>query len=220
VRAAGYTDADVIQAAYDENHRAAPFYRVYEGLRANDEFRSRLRGAPGYGEPRDRARLRPAKPIEFMFQMVAVDAPEAALCSKVSPNATFADGSGATALLQSRCYLHIAYNTRDTRLCEPLPDAGSFPHINEQSDSRERCRETVAIYSRRTLESTGTYGSSPFPRAADFQVILREIGYQEAAMPPVSKPTPEDYWEFVSRLIHHEPPSAREEFLRRVYAMK
>lgn len=57
--------------------------------------------------------------------------PEAALCSKISPNATFVDEGDAIALLQSRCYLGIASNTRDIRLCDPLPAAGSFPHINE-----------------------------------------------------------------------------------------
>lgn len=52
------------------------------------------------------------------------------------------DEGDAIALLQSRCYLGIASNTRDIRLCDPLPAAGSFPHINEIYNSRERCRQT------------------------------------------------------------------------------
>ena len=144
----------------------------------------------------------PPRPVEFMYQMVAVDAPEAALCSKISPNATFAVMGGATALLQSHCYLHIAFNTRDLRLCEPLPAAGSFPHINERYDSREHCRENVAIYSRPDYKGNATYGAARFPRAADFPGILREIGYDARTQPRVPEPTADDYWEFVSRLNH------------------
>ena len=220
VRALGYTDADVTQAAYDENWEFTPIYPVYQDLLASNEFRSRLRAATDYGEPRDRARLRPARPVEFMYQMVAVDAPEAALCSKISPNATFAVMGGATALLQSHCYLHIAFNTHDLRLCEPLPAAGSFPHINERYDSREHCRENVAIYSRPDYKGNATYGAAPFPRAADFPGILREIGYDARTQPRVPEPTADDYWEFVSRLNHRGTAGARAEFLRRVQALE
>jgi hypothetical protein len=216
VRSLGYTDADLVQGAYAEGrHRES-----YEGLLASEEFRTRLRAAPSYGEPRDPARLRPAKPIEFMYQMVAVDAPEAPLCSKVSPNATFEALGGAVRLLQSWCYLHIGYNTRDLRMCEPLPSAGSFPHINEIYDSREKCRQVVAIYSRPDFKGTLNYGSAHFPQAADLQAILREIGYPADKWPPVPETTPEDYWEFVSRLIHRGNASDRAEFLRRVEALR
>ena len=91
VRALGYTDADLMQATWAEQYQATPVDAVYKDLLANNEFRSRLRAASDSGELRDRARLRSAKPIEFLYQMVAVDAPEAALCSKISPNATFDD---------------------------------------------------------------------------------------------------------------------------------
>ena len=205
VRALGYTDADVSQAAHTAGYPATPIYAVYRGLLSNDEFRSRLRAASDYGEARNRARLRPARPIELMYQMVAVDASEAALCSKISPNATFDDEGSPLALLQSRCYLHIAFNTRDIRSCDPLPAAGSFPHINEIYDSRERCRKTVAIYSRPDFTGNPLYGSTPFPRAADFEAILLEIGYQADTLPRVPEPTADDYWGFVERLMHRGP---------------
>jgi hypothetical protein len=112
VRAVGYSDADVVQAAWDENPWLTPTYDRYKELLANEVFRSRVRAARSYDEPRDPGRLRPARPVEFLYQMVAIDRPEADLCSKVSPNATFREGS-ATALLQVRCHLHIAFNTRD-----------------------------------------------------------------------------------------------------------
>src|SRR5260221_5600759 len=113
MRAVGYSDADVVQAAWDENPELTPTYDRYKELLANEVFRSRVRAARSYDEPRDPGRLRPARPVEFLYQMVAVDRPEADLCSKVSPNATARDRGGATALLQVRCHLHIAFNTRD-----------------------------------------------------------------------------------------------------------
>ena len=113
VRAVGYSDADVVQAAWNENPWLTPTYDRYKELLANEVFRSRVRAARSYDEPRDPGRLRPARPVEFLYQMVAIDRPEADLCSKVSPNATFRDRGGATALLQVRCHLHIAFNTRD-----------------------------------------------------------------------------------------------------------
>ena len=112
VRAVGYSDADVVQAAWDENPELTPTYDRYKELLANEVFRSRVRAARSYDEPRDPGRLRPARPVEFLYQMVAIDRPEADLCSKVSPNATVREG-GATALLQVRCHQHIAFNTRD-----------------------------------------------------------------------------------------------------------
>jgi hypothetical protein len=163
--------------------------------------------------------VRPAKALEFLYQMVAVDGRETAFCSKVSPNATFVDGD-ATALLRSRCYLSIAFKTHDLSLCEELPAAGSFPHMNEQYDSREHCRQTVTIYTERNMATDASYGSSPFPRATDFHDELREAGYPDNGLPSVAGPTPEDYWEFVGRLIHRAPASERAEFLRRVAAIE
>ena len=67
---------------------------------------------------------------------------------------------------------------------------------------------------------TGLYGSSLFPRATDFHDALREAGYSDDALPPIPGPTPEDYWEFVGRLIHRAPAGERAEFLRRVKAIE
>jgi hypothetical protein len=218
VRALGYTDADVTQSAWAAGPYETPVYEVYKSLLSNQEFRSRLRAGANYDEPRDQTRLRPAKPLEFLYQMVALDADETALCSKVSPNATFVD-TGATALLRSRCFLSTAFNTRDIRFCEQLPPAASFPHINEIYDSRDRCRETVTIYSRPDFKGNPQYGSNSFPRAVDFHAALREAGYPVDALPAVPGPTPEDYWEFVGRLNHRAPADERAEFLRRVAAV-
>jgi hypothetical protein len=218
VRAVGYSDADVVQAAWDENPQLTPTYDRYKELLANEVFRSRVRAARSYDEPRDPGRLRPARPVEFLYQMVAIDRPEADLCSKVSPNATFREG-GATALLQVRCHLHIAFNTRDLGLCEALPANGSFPNTNERYESREPCRETVAIYRRPDFKSGLRYGPTLFPRAADLPASLSEIGYQEGELVPLA-PAAKEYWEFVVRLKYRGSPADKAEFVRRVEALK
>jgi hypothetical protein len=219
IRALGYTDADVAEAAYAENNLLTPVYAVYQNLLADDEFRSRLRGAASYAEPRDAAGLRPAHRAEFLYQMVAIDATEAALCSRISPNAKFTDETGATALLQSQCYQSIAWSTRDSRLCEPLP-AASFPYVNERFATRESCQRIAEIYRRSVVKDTLTNGPTPLPHAADLLLALGDIGYGADALPPIPKPTDDDYWEFVSRLIFRGPADARAEFLRRVAALK
>jgi hypothetical protein len=219
VRTVGYSDADVVQAAWDENPFLTPTYDRYKELLANEVFRSRVRAARSYDEPRDPGRLRPARPVEFLYQMVAIDRPEADLCSKVSPNATVRDRGGATARLQVRCYLHIAFNTRDLGLCEALPANGSFPYPNERYESREQCRETVAIYRRPDFKSGLTYGPTLFPRAADLPAILSEIGYREGELVPLA-PAAKEYWEFVVRLKYRGSPADKAEFVRRVEALK
>jgi hypothetical protein len=216
MRAVGYSDADVVQAAWDENPYLTPTYDRYKELLANEVFRSRVRAARSYDEPRDPGRLRPARPVEFLYQMVAIDRPEADLCSKVSPNATVREGV-ATALLQVRCHLHIAFNTRDLGLCEALPANGSFPYT--RYESREQCRETVAIYRRPDFNSGLRDGPTLFPRAADLPASLSEIGYQEGEPVPLA-PAAKEYWEFVVRLKYRGLPADKAEFVRRVEALK
>ena len=158
VRALGYSDADMRQSAHGENEGGTPDYGAYQQLLDSGTFQARVRGGPSYAEPRDRDRRRQANALEFLYQKVAIDKREPALCAKISPNATFTDYGDATALLHSRCYLHLAFNLRDAALCQPLPAAGSFPSINEIYDSRDKCLETVKIYARPSFKGTGMTG--------------------------------------------------------------
>ena len=140
MRRIGYGDQEVAEAEYtDHNPLNSPTCAAYKRLRDDPVLLERLHAAPSYAEPRSRSGIRAANPLEFLFQMVAVDRPDAELCAKVSPNATFADTGGKTAVLQSRCYLSIAFNTRDASLCERLPRTGAFPFVNDLYDSLERC---------------------------------------------------------------------------------
>ena len=153
--------------------------------------------------------------------MIAVDSRDPGLCSKVSPNATFVDLGGRTALLRSRCYVALAHDTRDAALCGQLPRADAFPYVNNQYDSLESCRTTVAIYSRPDFKSDTHVGSSPFPRPSDFEEALRQIGYPNPyARSRVAKPTPDDYWKFMATLSREGSPEERNELIRRVMSLQ
>jgi hypothetical protein len=217
----GYGDRDVVESEYDENPVSSATYAAYERLRDEPVFLQRLLAAPSYQQPRSDSETRSAYPIEFLYQMVAGDRGDAALCAKVSPNATFVFADQQPALLQSRCYLSLAFNTRQARFCDPLPRAGSSRFINEVYDSYERCRETVAAYSRSTAKRDTRGGGYPFPHAADFPAALQAIGYPAAfASTLVPRPPLMIYWEFVSRLRFRASDEDRTEFVRRVIAMR
>jgi len=159
--------------------------------------------------------------VEFRYQMVAIDTEDANLCAKVSPNATFTDLGGRTALLRSRCFVSIAYNTKIDTPCAQLPRIGTFPHVNDQYDSLEACEKTVAIYRRPNFNSGGLrVGPSAFPRPSDFQDALRQIGYPQDARSRVPAPTPEDYWQFLSGMSRQGSDDDRRELLRKVMALR
>ncbi len=215
----GYDDRQVVESRYQENPQNSPTHAAYEQLRREDGFLGRVRSATSYSEARTRTGLRPANAGEVLYQMIAVDTPDASLCAKVSPNATLVD-LGKTALLQSRCYIAIAYNMRDAALCDQLPRSGSFPHVIDGYDSLEGCRTNVAVYSRPGFDNGGlTDGPLPFAHASDFADALQQIGYANAVQSRV-EPEPDDYWGFVSRLAVRGNPQERNEFVRRVMSLQ
>ena len=217
MRAVGYTDADLAEWVYNRHHNSTLVDDLYRDLLADDEFRSRLRAAASYAEPRDPARLRSASPLEIVYQMVAIDAREGALCSRISPNATYKN-SGPR-LLQSRCYVHVVFATRDGGLCELLPAARSFPLADMGLDSREGCRSIVAMSLQPSVTDSDTNGPIRLSRAADLRQVLHDIGYPVEKLPQVPRPTDDDYWEFVSDLSFRGAPAVLAEFLRRVGAL-
>ena len=80
-----------LKRSTDHDPLNSPTCAAYKRLRDDPVLLERLHAAPSYAEPRSRSGIRAANPLEFLFQMVAVDRPDAELCAKVSPNATFAD---------------------------------------------------------------------------------------------------------------------------------
>jgi hypothetical protein len=219
VRAAGFGDTDVVQAAYAENNYLTPTHEAYLALLKDETFHRRLRAAKSFDEARDASRLRPGTPLEFMYQMVATDARQPALCARVSPNA-IVDRGHEIAMLRTRCYLHAALSLRDERYCGELPTFGSFPNVNSLYDTPERCRESVAVYKKPEFDNQEIVEPYPFPRASDLGPILKQIGYADRELPQLPAVTPDDYWDFLSRLIFRSPAPERAEFIRRVTAMK
>ncbi len=221
MRRLGYDDARVAADRHDENPYNSETQAVYERLLTDPRFIERLRTAPSFFEPRLADKLRPAGAAEFLYQMVAIDTGDAGLCAKVSPNATFTDLSKRMALLRSRCFMSIAYNTKNDTLCAQLPRIGTFLHVNDQYDSLEACEKNVAIYRRPGFNSGGIrYGPSAFPRPSDFPDALRQIGYRQDARSRVPAPTPDDYWQFLSRMSRQGSDDDRRELLRKVMALR
>jgi len=214
----GYDDRRVAEF----RHREAPYnnasYTSYCKLRDNPAFLRQVQAGPGYAEPRATAKIRLARPVEYLYEMVAIDTANASLCAKVSPNATFARPGGQTALLQSECYLDLAFNLKNAVYCASLPRAGTFSFINANYDSRESCVETVAIYNRPGFNSGGAhYGPGQFPGPSDLQSALASTGYASGDAAP--KMAPDDYWEFFSELALRGSPAERAEFVRRAMTL-
>lgn len=219
LRRLGYGDHEVVESAWQENERNSATYAAYEKLRDDPQFLARVEQGRSFKEERSEPRARAAHALEFLFQMIAVDRTEPSLCERISPNATFSQ-SGRTAWLQSRCYLYLAWNTRDAALCEPLPHARTSPLINEVFDSQEVCRKTAAIYRRPVFKTPPHYDPEPFPHAADFGAALQELGFaSEFVARQVAPPEPRAYWDFVLRLRYRARAEDRDEFVRRVIGL-
>jgi hypothetical protein len=219
IRALGYQDSDVVQRAYQGSNSLTSAYETAPHILGNDKLRALLRAGRGFEEPRDRSRLRPANAVEFLYQTVAIERREPALCSKISPNATFMPNEEMTSLLQSWCYVQNAQNMGSLAVCERLPASGSFPHILEHYDSRERCQETVRAYMK-VPSSTTSSGPAAFRHVNDFPASLREIGFSDAELPAQVKPAHDEYWRFFFWHAKEAPAVIRAEFLGRVTALK
>ena len=220
MRQIGYDDRQVANWKYLQNPEGSDTWAAYDELRKQQDFLARVAAAPTYAEPRAAASIRAANPLEFLYQMVAIDSVKPELCAKVSPNATFTDLGGQIALLRSRCFLAFAFNLRQARFCDELPRTGSFPHINTQYDSLEHCKDTVAIYSRPDFKGNPEYGAAAFPHYADFETALQRLGYSEDyARSRVPAPSPELYWDFLFMMSLQGDAAQKSELVRRVLAM-
>lgn len=215
------------QLGYGDQQVAASLHRlltyndylpyIWRTLHNDPQFIARLNGSRSYAEPPSAAHLRPAHLLEFLYQMAAVDNRSPALCGRISQNSTFMDHLGATALLRSRCYIALAHNTGDDRLCTQLPRSGSFPDINNAYDSLESCQRAVA-----SLNASGLQDGPPvFPDPAMLTLALIEIGYTKTELAGlVSAPTSDDYWEFLFNLALRGSAPDRNQFLARVSQLR
>jgi hypothetical protein len=217
----GYDDGRVAQFIHTRSRYDNPAQSTYEKLSADGEFLRCVRAAPSYARPGSESQFRPARPAEFLYQMVAIDNNDPGLCAKISAHATFDRPRGRTALLRSQCYVAIAYNQRNAALCDQLPRTGTSRFVNASFDSRESCRETVAIYRRPGFNDGGLHnGPSFFSDAADFGRALQEIGFSDPNAASAPKPAADDYWDFFSHLANWSGAQDRAEFLQRVKRLR
>ena len=219
MRRTGVDDQRVEGFIYRSQPFNNPTIQAYESLRTKEEFLARLHKGSSYDEPRARTRLRDARPLEFLYEMVAVDSGDPSLCSRISPNAKYQADKNEPLLLRSQCYLDIAFSRNNRALCSQLPPAGSFPYVKAHWDSRENCNEVIEITTR-DPRARGNYGPAFFPKPADFRTALEQIGYEKShAASLVAPPSAEDYWDFFNGLRYSEG-AERAEFLRRVAALR
>ena len=219
MRQLGYGDREVVESQYQENRENSPAMAAFEEVRHDPAFLSKLRAGPGYDEAPSPGALRAARPLEVLYQAIAIDTREPAFCARVSPNATLADWGGEKTLVRSRCYVSIAYDTGEAGVCDRLPKKGVFPPALDQNDSAENCRQAVAAY-QRTRRRDRLYGPLPFAHASDLGEALGTIGYASDAVTRASTPDPGQYWQFVSRLRFDGTPEARSEFVRRALTLR
>ncbi len=218
---AGYDDSRIISFRYNHGRYNSPTYNTYKKLIEDPQLPRALRKSPSYAEPPSASKIRPSNPVEYLYQAVAVDKNIPELCAKVSANATYTNPFGDIALLRSDCYRSLPYNDRNQALCDQLPQAGTFPYVKKY-DSREECHHTVEIYSRPGFSRDGLRdGPADFPDPWCLGKALQTIGYGDVRkVNEALKPTPEDYWEFLSYVSLWGTKEDRAEFLRRVMNLK
>ena len=153
-----------------------------------------------------------ANPLEYLYQMLAVDAGDPSLCGRISPNAR----TQRVWSLRSMCVYDIAVNQHDASLCEnvlePHTSAGAKPY-----PSRKDCYAEV-----RVVQQPGgqlTEGPEFFPSPSWFNDVLRQIG-DETDADSLPKPSAEAYWDFIQDLADRGDPAARAAFLKRVRTLK
>jgi hypothetical protein len=219
MRNIGYGDAVLSQYLYAQNPAYSVVHSSYITLRDDPDFLARVQAAPSYDEPSSDGSPREANSSEYLYQMLAIDAKNPALCGKISPNAKYQSPHDSGRLLRPVCYLYLAWDTRDAALCQNLPAMGSSPHADQYA-SRESCIQNIEVL-RRPDAVRYTYGPIDFPDQTQFQQALRQIGYTPTAgLALATTPTPEDYEDFFFAMSRANGSPGRADFISRVLAMK
>lgn len=216
----GFSDEYLAQIRY-EGRPDIYLYPILNALRAHPSFLPRLQALPGYAEPSAPRGLREPQPLEFLYEIVAIQMDLPALCQKVSPNARPRAPSLYTFPLQAICLANVAFNRRDNALCRNLPSATNVWEANE-SGFLEGCMKNVAVL--RNPDSHlqwARYGPGGFPTWPQFQEAVQELGYPtDTGWLRLPRPTPQDYENYLWGLASPEHQSARDEFVRRILATR
>jgi hypothetical protein len=220
MRSAGFGDEQLAKFLY-QNRPDNYLYPIFNTLRTDTAFLSRLQASKSYKELYSPENKRDAHPLEFLDEIVAIHWDLPSLCQKISANAQARDLNGYTGSLQFACFSYIAFNRRDDSLCQKLPAASNLLQAN-QGAFREGCMRNVAVLRNPTANvQWAHYGPGYFPTWSQFQEAVHELGYPPTApWLQLPRPTSEQYADHLSYLAWPEHRAARDEFVRRVLAFQ
>jgi hypothetical protein len=212
MRQLGYTDPDIDHFDYRNGYNSL-IHQAYDRLLKEDQFAKKMAAAPSFAEPRATAGTRTPNDLEYLYGMYAIDAKDASVCGKISPNARKQWFNQQTISLRVECYHDLAKNTRNPKLCVNVPVQGNQPPTPD-FDSRGTCLRDVEIVQREPPSKA--YWSPGFPPTFEsFKKALKDLDVD----PDLPRPTDSDYEDFLQYLTDRDP-AGRAEFLRRVAALK
>ncbi len=215
----GFTDEYLTEIHY-ESRPDIYLLPILNELHTDPTFLSRLRVSTTYEEPSAPENKRDAHPLEFLDEMVAIQWDLPFLCKKISRNAQARSLNGFSGSLQAACYSHIAFNLRDESLCRKLPAASNFLQ-KQQGDFLEGCMKHVTFLRSPSAQLWGRYGPEQFPTRAQFQEAMQELGYPATTdWLHLPRPTPQEYEDYLWRLAWPEHKLARDDFVRRILAVR
>jgi len=209
----GFGDGEVGDYIYEQSPYEHPVYSAYKELRGDRDFLARVQRGPNYNEAEAPAAIRYANPVEYLYEMLALDSNDPSLCGRISPNAAV----GKAGLLRPECYLKIAQNQRNPALCEQVHAFEKTPGAGRHY-SPEYCYKSIE--GLKQPDSAGFHDEPIFfPRPRFFKEALHQLGDDRDA-DALAGPSPDDYWEFLQGLAYSHDSNLRAEFLRRVRALK
>jgi len=215
----GFTDEYLTEIHY-ESRPDIYLLPILNELHTDPTFLSRLRVPTTYEEPSAPENKRDAHPLEFLDEMVAIQWDLPFLCKKISRNAQARSLNGFSGSLQAACYSRIAFNLRDESLCRKLPAASNFLQ-KQQGDFLEGCMKHVTFLRSPSAQLWGRYGPEQFPTRAQFQEAMQELGYPATTdWLHLPRPTPQEYEDYLWRLAWPEHKLARDDFVRRILAVR
>ena len=216
----GISDEYLAQIRY-ESRPDIILFPILNDLKADPSFLPRLHASPGYAEPPAPQKQRDPRPLEFLYEMVAVQMDLPDLCQKISTNAAPRALSPYTSPLQATCFANIAFNRRNNALCQKLPHASNLQQTN-QSGFFEGCMKNVAVLHNPNSNLQWThYGPGVFPTWPQFQEAVQELGYPAGSdWLRLPRPAPQDYEDYLWGLAAPENRPARDEFVRRILATR
>jgi len=209
----GYTDPEIDRFDYRRNF-GSRIYKEYTRLRKDAQFAIKIAGATGFSERLTPAATRAPNDLEYLYGIYAIDANDASVCDKISPNARLPWFYQKTISLRVECYHDLARNNRDPKFCQSVPASGIPASGKSDYESRETCLRDVDIQ-KRMLDSKMYSSPSLPPTYESFEKSLQSLGYTV----DLPRPTDSDYEDYLEYLKDHDSPE-RAELLRRVAALK